>query len=79
MSSGEDSWRLKSKIIFLLTRTKISKTLKGRKDSDITLKKSESRQGGVINPFYGKGPGIKALNLAAEKSGTKIYACLWLY
>jgi group I intron endonuclease len=52
---------------------KISETLKGRKDSKITrAKKSESRKG-VLNPFYGKGPGIKALDLAAEKAGTKIY------
>lgn len=28
---------------------------------------------GNLNPFYGKGPGIKALDLAAEKSGTKVY------
>ena len=73
-SAKEDSRRLNSKTISLLTRSKISETLKGRKDSDITrTKKSESRKG-ILNPFYGKGPGIKALDLAAEKTGTKIYA-----
>jgi group I intron endonuclease len=74
MSSREDTRRLEFKTISLLTRSKISETLKGRKDSDITrAKKSESRKG-VFNPFYGKGPGIRALDLAAEKAGTKIYA-----
>lgn len=73
-STKEDSRRLESKSISLLTRSKISESLKGRKDSDITrVKKSESHKG-VLNPFYGKGPGIKALDLAAEKAGTKIYA-----
>ena len=28
---------------------------------------------GILNPFYRKGPGIKALDIAAEKAGTKIY------
>ena len=28
---------------------------------------------GVNNPFYGKGPGIKALAIAAEKAGTEVY------
>jgi group I intron endonuclease len=74
MSSREDTRRLEFKTISLLTRSKISETLKGRKDSDITrAKKSESRKG-ILNPFYGKGPGIIALDLAAEKAGTKIYA-----
>jgi len=26
-----------------------------------------------LNPFYGIGPGIKALDLAAEKAGIKVY------
>ena len=26
-----------------------------------------------VNPFYLKGPGIKALNLAVEKTATKVY------
>ena len=56
-----------------LTRSKISETLTGRKDSEITrAKKSVSRKG-ILNPFYLKGPGIKALDIAAEKAGTKIY------
>lgn len=28
------------------------------------------------NPFYGKGPGIKALDIAAEKAGTKVFVYL---
>lgn len=55
------------------TRSKISASLLGRIDSDITrMKKSQSRMGS-LNPFFGKGPGIKALDLAAEKLGTPIY------
>lgn len=57
----------------LLTRSKISVSLTGRKDSDITRAKKSKAQKGVLNPFYGVGPGKKALDLAAEKSGTKIY------
>jgi group I intron endonuclease len=61
-------------IISRLTRSKISESLRGRKDSEITrAKKSKSRKG-ILNPFYRKGPGIKALDIAAEKAGTKIYA-----
>jgi hypothetical protein len=56
-----------------LTRSKISISLKGRKDSEETkIKKSEARKGSK-NPFFGKGPGIKAINLAAEVLGKKIY------
>jgi hypothetical protein len=73
-SSGEDPRQ--PGIISQLTRSKISETLMGRKDSEITpqgrAKKSKSRKG-ALNPFYGKGPGIKALDIAAEKAGTKIY------
>jgi hypothetical protein len=55
------------------TRSKISATLTGRKDSDETrVKKSESQKG-ANNPFYGKGPGAKALDIAAEKAGTKVF------
>jgi group I intron endonuclease len=71
-SSGEEP--REPGIISCLTRSKISESLKGRKDSEITrAKKSESRKG-ILNPFYRKGPGIKALDIAAEKAGTKIYA-----
>ena len=73
MSSGEYLRLQTSGTISLLTRFKISESLKGRKDSEITrARKSESRKG-ILNPFYGKGPGIKALDIAAEKAGTKIY------
>lgn len=57
----------------LLTRSKISATLTGRKDSDETrAKKSESRKG-TLNPFYGKGPWVRAIDAAAELAGTKVY------
>jgi group I intron endonuclease len=70
-SSGEEPRQ--PGIISRLTRSKISETLKGRKDSEVTrAKKSVSRKG-ILNPFYRKGPGIKALDIAAEKAGTKIY------
>jgi group I intron endonuclease len=70
-SSGEDPRQ--PGIISWLTHSKISETLIGRKDSEITwAKKSKSRKG-ILNPFYGKGLGIKALDIAAEKAGTKIY------
>jgi hypothetical protein len=36
------------------------------------VKKSESQKG-AKNPFYGKGPGAKALDIAAEKAGTKVF------
>lgn len=60
-------------MISLLTRSKISKTLIGRKDSEITRTKKSISRKGILNPFYCKGPGIKALDIAAEKAGTKIY------
>ena len=56
-----------------LTRSKISSTLTGRKDSEETRKKKSMSRLGELNPFYGKGPGIKALDIAAEKAGTKVY------
>jgi group I intron endonuclease len=60
-------------VLSVLTRAKISASLQGRTDSEITrVRKSNSKQG-VNNPFYGKGPGIKALDIAAEKAGTKVY------
>jgi len=60
-------------VLSLLTRAKISASLQGRTDSEITrARKSNSKQG-VNNPFYGKGPGIKALDIAAEKAGTEVF------
>lgn len=57
----------------LLTRSKISASLQGHKDSEITrIIKSKSRRGD-LNPFFGKGLGIAALNKAAEMAGTKVY------
>lgn len=60
-------------ILSSLTRSKISASLQDRTDSEITrARKSKSKQG-ENNPFYGKGPGIRALDIAAEKAGTKVY------
>jgi group I intron endonuclease len=71
MSSSMDPRQINT--LSLLTRSKISATLTGRKDSDETrVKKSESQKG-AKNPFYGKGPGAKALDIAAEKAGTKVF------
>ena len=51
----------------------MSASLQGRTDSEITrVRKSNSKQG-ANNPFYGKGPGIIALDIAAEKAGTKVF------
>ena len=57
-----------------MTRAKISATLLGRVDSLDTRKKKSLARLGPLNPFYGKGPGIKALAKAAELAGTKVYA-----
>lgn len=62
-------WRAAG-FISKLTRLKISESLKGRKDFDITLrstKKSITRKGN-LNLFYGKGPRIKPLDIVAEKA-----------
>jgi hypothetical protein len=60
-------------VISLLTRAKISASLQGRTDYEITRSRKSNSKQGVNNPFYGKGPGIKALDIAAEKAGTKVY------
>ena len=57
----------------LLTRSKISLSLRGRKDTEETRRKKSMSRLGKLNPFFGTGPGLKALDLAAEKSGTKVY------
>jgi len=64
----------------LLTRSKISAALTGRKDTDETRAKKcfsppwYAEQGmGSLNPFFGKGPDFKAIEAVAELSGTKIY------
>lgn len=57
----------------LLTRSKISAALTGRTDSDATRMKKSMSQMGALNPFFGVGPGIKALDAAAELAGTKVY------
>lgn len=47
----------------LLTRSKISATLKGRKDNDVTRAKKQEKSAsriGSLNPFFGKGPGKKS-------------------
>jgi hypothetical protein len=46
----------------------ISASLQGRTDSEITRAlKSKSKQG-ENNPFYDKGPGIKALDMTRDKT-----------
>lgn len=55
------------------TRSKISQALLGRKDSPATRTKKSASRMGALNPFFGVGPGQKALDLAAELAGTKVY------
>ena len=57
----------------LLTRSKISLSLTGKKDSEDTRTKKSISRLGELNPFFKKGPGEKALKIAAEKAGTKVY------
>lgn len=57
----------------LLTRSKISATLTGRKDTEVTRAKKSASRMGSLNPFFGLGPGIKAVDAAAVLSGTKVY------
>ena len=45
----------------------------GRKDSEDTRTKKSISRLGELNPFFGKGPWKKALDIAAEKAGTKVY------
>lgn len=59
--------------ISLLTRSKISAALKGRKDSEVTRSKKSLSRIGNLNPFFKKGPSIIALDKAAEIKGTKVY------
>lgn len=57
-----------------LTRAKISAALIGRTDSEARRAKKSRAQKGALNAFYGKGPGIRALDKAAEMAGTRVYA-----
>lgn len=57
----------------LMTRSRISLALQGRVDSVETRRKKSLSRLGINNPFFGKGPGIKALDKAAELSGTMVY------
>lgn len=56
-----------------LTRAKISASLMGRTDTQETRNKKSKSQMGSQNFFFGKGPGQKALDLAAAKNGIKVY------
>lgn len=56
-----------------MTRSKISISLLGKTDSLETRLKKSSSKVGPKNPFYGRGPGIKALDLATESTGIKVY------
>jgi hypothetical protein len=49
----------------LRTRSKISATLTGRKDTDATRAKKSASRMGSLNPFFGIGPGITAVEAAA--------------
>lgn len=62
-----------SSSLSLLTRSKISATLIGRKESDKTRMKKSLARLGDKNPFFAKGPGKKAIDIAAEFSGLKVY------
>lgn len=57
----------------MMTKAKISVALTGRVDTLATRKKKSVSRIGPLNPFFGKGPGIKALNKAAELAGTQVY------
>ena len=64
-----------SRNIFLsnLTRSKISVTLKGRKATEKTKLKMSLSRIGVLNPFFGKGPGKIAIDKAAILKGKSVY------
>lgn len=62
-----------SKNLSVLTRSKMSATLIGRKESEMTRKKKSMSRIGILNPFFKIGPGKKALDAAAEKIGKKVY------
>jgi len=70
MSSGE---RPDSSVVSSLTRSKICATLMGRTYSAETRAKKSMSRMGALNPFYEVAPGIKVLDAAAEKAGTKVY------
>jgi hypothetical protein len=53
-------------ILSALTRAKISSSLQGRKDSEATRVRKSISKLGINNPFYGKGPGIRALDIAGD-------------
>jgi group I intron endonuclease len=58
MSSS--NYTLMSTSLSLLTRSKISARLKCRKESNLTRAKKSRAKKGILNPFYGIGPGITA-------------------
>lgn len=64
---------ISTNVVSLLTRSKISAALIGRKDSEFTRAKKSKARMGALNPFFRKGPGIEAINKAAQMKGTKVY------
>jgi group I intron endonuclease len=65
---SSSNYPIVSTSLSLLTRSKISASLKGRKESEFTRATKSKAQKGILNPFYGIGPGIKALDLCSGKS-----------
>lgn len=58
----------------MLTRSKISRSLTGRKDSDRTRAKKSASRTGDKSRYYKVGLNTRVLDRAAEVNGTKIYA-----
>lgn len=48
--------------VSMFTRSKISASLVGRVDTEETRAKKRASRLGSLNPFFGVGPGIKALD-----------------
>lgn len=72
MKSGADPRMIHIKS--LLTRYKISQALLGRKHTESTRALMSANRFGIKNPWYGKPLPNAALDAAAEKKGTKIFA-----
>lgn len=61
-------------VVSALTRSKISLSLLGRKDSDITRARKSAANRGSNHRFYGRSLPLSMLDKAAELKGTKVYA-----
>lgn len=67
------AYAVMSNVVSALTRSKISATLVGRKDSDATRARKSAAQQGVKHRLYGKPLPLAMLDKAAELKGTKVY------